>query len=497
MRSGAACMGCRCSGSPTGWMRVGSRRPRSSPSRSSRITWSASNRNRRTAAKLEMIATETQMRWMKTIIRTALRLCYRVEVSGLEHFHAAGRRVLVVANHTSFLDAALLSAFLPDDLTFAINTHVAKRWWVRPFLRLVQSFPMDPTSPYSTRALIRFLQEDRKAVIFPEGRITVTGALMKIYDGTGMIADKSGSVLLPVRIDGAQYTPFSRLRGRVRLRWFPRIRLTILPPTRIELPEAVRGRARRQKAGAVLADVMTQIMFATSHYRRTLFDAPLDAKGIHGGRHPVIEDIERQPLSYNSLVMRAFILGRLVSPLTKHGEPVGVLLPNAVGTAVVFFGLHLYGRVPAMLNYTVGAQGMASACRTAKIRTVLASRRFVEAAKLKAAVEMLEQEVKVVFLEDLRTRIGVLDKLAALLAVPFARMLYRGLLGAPKPESPAVILFTSGSEGAPNGVVLSHVNLLANAQQIAARVAFSSHDKILNALPVFHSFGLTAGTLLP
>ena len=437
------------------------------------------------------------MRWMKTIIRTALRLCYRVEVSGLEHFHAAGRRVLVVANHTSFLDAALLSAFLPDDLTFAINTHVAKRWWVRPFLRLVQSFPMDPTSPYSTRALIRFLQEDRKAVIFPEGRITVTGALMKIYDGTGMIADKSGSVLLPVRIDGAQYTPFSRLRGRVRLRWFPRIRLTILPPTRIELPEAVRGRARRQKAGAVLADVMTQMMFATSHFRRTLFDALLDAKDIHGWRHPVIQDIERQPLSYNSLVMRAFILGRLVSPLTKHGEPVGVLLPNAVGTAVVFFGLHLYGRVPAMLNYTVGAQGMASACRTAKIRTVLASRRFVEAAKLKAAVEMLEQEVKVVFLEDLRTRIGVLDKLAALLAVPFARMLYRGLLGAPKPESPAVILFTSGSEGAPKGVVLSHVNLLANAQQIAARVAFSSHDKILNALPVFHSFGLTAGTLLP
>lgn len=437
------------------------------------------------------------MRWMKTIIRTALRLCYRVEVNGLEHFRAAGKRVLVVANHTSFLDAVLLAAFLPDDLTFAINTHVAKRWWVRPFLRLVRSFPMDPTSPYSTRALIRFLQEDRKAVIFPEGRITVTGALMKIYDGTGMIADKSGSVLLPVRIDGAQYTPFSRLRGRVRLRWFPHIRLTILPPTRIELPEAVRGRTRRQKAGAVLADVMTQMIFATSHYLRTLFDALLDAKGIHGGRHLVVEDIERQPLSYNSLVMRAFILGRLVSPLAKHGETVGVLLPNAVGTAIVFFGLHLYGRVPAMLNYTVGAQGMVSACRTAKIQIVFASRRFVEAAKLKAAVEMLEQEVKVVFLEDLRTRIGVLDKLAALLAVPFARMLYRGLLGAPKPESPAVILFTSGSEGTPKGVVLSHVNLLANAQQIAARIAFSSHDKILNALPVFHSFGLTAGTLLP
>jgi len=437
------------------------------------------------------------MRWLQSLIKSVLTLCFRVEVHGLEHFQAAGKRVLVVANHTSFLDAVLLAAFLPDDLTFAINTQVAKRWWVRPFLRLVRSFPMDPTSPYATRALIRYLQDDRKAVIFPEGRITVTGALMKIYDGTGMIADKSGSMLLPVRIDGAQYTPFSRLRGRVRLRWFPSIRLTILPPTRISLPESVRGRARRQKAGAVLADVMTQMMFATSNYRKTLFGALLDAKRIHGGGHRVIEDIERQPLSYNALIMRSIILGRLIAPMTKRRSPVGVLLPNAVGTAVTFFALHLFGRVPAMLNYTVGSKGMVSACTTAGIQTVLTSRRFVTAAKLGSAVDALANVVKVVYLDDFRDRVGILDKLLALLAVPFARALYHGLFGAGKPDDPAVVLFTSGSEGTPKGVVLSHSNLLANAQQIAARVAFSSQDKILNALPVFHSFGLTAGTLLP
>lgn len=437
------------------------------------------------------------MRLIKTLLKAILKLCYRVEVTGAENFAAAGNRVLVVANHTSFLDAVLLATFLPDGLTFAINTHVAKRWWVRPFLKLVQSFPMDPTSPYSTRALIRYLQEDRKAVIFPEGRITVTGSLMKIYDGTGMIADKSRAKLLPVRIDGAQYTPFSRLRGRVRLRWFPRIHLTILPPTSIDLPDTVRGRARRQKAGAVLGDVMTQMMFATSSYRQTLFDALLDAKHIHGGRHRVIEDIERQPLSYNALIMRAFILGRLVAPLARRGEYVGVLLPNTAGTAVVFFGLHLYGRVPAMINYTTGAQGMLSACNTAKIHTVLTSRRFVGAAKLQAAMEMLGKDVRVVYLEDLRARVGTSVKLSALLAMPFARLIYHGFLKAPQPESPAVVLFTSGSEGTPKGVVLSHANLLANAKQVAARFAFSSQDIILNALPLFHSFGLTAGTLLP
>lgn len=437
------------------------------------------------------------MYWLKAIIRIVLRVLYRVEIHGMEHFEAAGKRVLVVANHTSFLDAVLLAAFLPQDLTFAINTHVAKRWWVRPFVKLVRSFPMDPTSPYSTRALIRYLQEDRKAAIFPEGRITVTGSLMKIYDGTGMIADKSGAKLLPVRIDGAQYTLFSRLRGRVRIRWFPKIRLTVLPSTKIDPGADVRGRARRHKAGAILADVMTQMMFATSSYQQTLVAALLDAKRIHGGRHLVIEDIERQPLSYNDLIMRSLILGRLTGDLTERGEYVGVLLPNAAATAVVFFGLHICGRVPAMLNYTVGAQGMVSACRTAKIKTVLTSRRFVEAAKLTNAVEALSNEVQVVLLEDLRKRVGLITKLVALASVPLARLIYRQIVGAPKPDSPAVVLFTSGSEGTPKGVVLSHANVLANSRQIAARIPFGSHDVILNALPLFHSFGLTAGTLLP
>jgi acyl-[acyl-carrier-protein]-phospholipid O-acyltransferase / long-chain-fatty-acid--[acyl-carrier-protein] ligase len=434
---------------------------------------------------------------LKWLVKLLLKLCYRVEVHGLENFSAAGKRVLIVANHTSFLDAVLLAAFLPDDLTFAINTHVAKRWYVRPFLRLVRSFPMDPTSPYSTRSLIRYLQEDKKTVIFPEGRITVTGSLMKIYDGTGMIADKSGCAVLPIRIDGAQYTPFSRLRGRVRLRWFPKIRVTLLAPSQVAVPNSLRGRCRRQKAGAILADLMTQMMFATSNYRQTLLDALLDAKRIHGGEHRVVEDIERQPLSYNALLVRSLILGRLACRFTDKSAPVGVLLPNVNGTLVVFLGLHLYGRVPAMLNYTIGTQGMQSACRTANVKVVLTSRRFVQAAKLQAAVKALKSQTNVVYLEDLREHVGVGQKLGAIISMPFTRYIYRRRSQGATADSPAVILFTSGSEGTPKGVVLSHANVLANTKQIAARVAFCSQDIILNALPLFHSFGLTAGALLP
>jgi acyl-[acyl-carrier-protein]-phospholipid O-acyltransferase/long-chain-fatty-acid--[acyl-carrier-protein] ligase len=436
------------------------------------------------------------MEILKALVRVLLTLLYRVEVRGLEHYRAAGKRVLIIANHTSFLDAALLTAFLPDKLTFSIYPRWARTWWVRPFLYFVDVFPMEPANPYALRSLIRYLQEDHRAVIFPEGRMTITGSLMKIYPGPGLVADKSGATVLPVRIEGAQYTPFTRLRGRVRRRLFPRIRLHIQPPRSIVVPAELRGRVRRRATGRVLADMMTEMMFATSNYRRTLFEALLDARRVHGGGHVVAEDVERQPLAYNRLIGRSFVLGAAMARATEPGEYVGLLLPNALATVVAFFGLHTRGRVPAMLNYSAGVQGLVLACRTARLRRVYSSRRFVQAARLEQTVAQLAREVDVRYLEDLRAEIRPIDKLRGLLNAHFARRTYRRLSKA-GPDDPAVVLFTSGTEGAPKGVVLSHANLLANCEQVSARVDFGTRDKVLNALPLFHSFGLTAGALLP
>ncbi|MEW6647632.1 MAG: AMP-binding protein [Pseudomonadota bacterium] len=437
------------------------------------------------------------MELFKRALRWLLKALYQVEVKGLENLEQGGRRVLIVANHTSFLDAVLLVAFLPGPLTFAVNTFVAQNKLLKPFLALAKIFPMDPTNPLSAKSLIRYLQQDNRAVIFPEGRITVTGSLMKIYDGTGLVADKSEAMVVPVRIDGAQYTPFSRLRGRMRLRWLPKITLTVLEPRRIAPPAEIRGRARRKAAGRALAEIMTEMMFATSNYRRTLFQALLDARKVHGGSHVIVEDIQRRPLTYNKLIAAAFVLGDVIAQKTKHGEYVGLLLPSMTSTVAAFLGLHAYGRVPAMLNYTIGANGMRSACETAQIRTVITSRRFIDAAKLGDAVRQLGEQVNLVYLEDLAKNITPLDKLNGLALAHLASWAYRRNGGAGDADAPAVVLFTSGSEGAPKGVVLSHANLLANREQLAARVDFSAQDIILNALPLFHSFGLTAGTLLP
>lgn len=435
------------------------------------------------------------MKLIRLLVRLVFRLLYRVRVVGLEHYQAAGPRTLIVANHTSFLDPPLLVSFLPDRLTFAINTQIARLWWVRPVLRIVDCLPLDPTRPQSLRSLIRCLQGDRRTVVFPEGRITVTGGLMKIYAGPALVADRAGAVVLPVRIDGAQYTPASRLRGRVRLRWFPPITITFLPPRRLAAPAGARGRARRRAVGQQLADLMTELMFRTAHYRRTLAGALIEARRVHGGKHEISEDIDRQPVTYAQLLSRSWTLGGLMARGTQPGEVVGLLLPGSVATLYALVGAHSRGRVPAMLDYSRGPETVRAACAIARIGRIFTSRQFVAAARLDALVGALEGTCRVLYLEDLRDQVGALDRVAG-----HWRLLGARLAGSrredPRADDPAVVLFVDGADGAPRGVVLSHANLLANAAQATARVDVGAQDVILNALPPYTAYGLTTGTLL-
>ncbi len=432
---------------------------------------------------------------VKAALAAVLRILYRVKVRGTDNLKKAGKRAVIVANHVSFLDGVLLGAFLPTKPTFAVYTRIARQWWLKPFFAVVDVFRMDPTNPMAIKSLIKEIQRDRHCVIFPEGRLTVTGSLMKIYEGPGMIADKADAMLVPVRIDGAQYTPFSRLRGKVRLRWFPKITITILEPRRFELPKDVVGRARRQLAGLMLYDVMSEMIFETCDYRRTLFEALLDARAIHGGNHPILEDVERKPMSYDGLVLGSFVLGRKIARMTKAKEYVGLMLPNSVGAVVAFFALQATGRVPAMLNYSTGSKNMVSALAAAEIKTILTSRRFVEMAKFDDVIETLAVHARIIYLEDLREDVSIVDKVVSFFARLAPRLAHRRANA--KWDDPAVVLFTSGSEGTPKGVVLSHGNLLANRHQLAAVIDFNPTDIVFNALPMFHSFGLTAGTLLP
>ncbi len=428
---------------------------------------------------------------LRPLLRGLARLLFRVDIR-FRQSDFSHQRLLIVANHESFLDGLLLGLFLPIDPVFVVHTSIAGNFWFRILLSQVDYLAVDPTSPMAMKKVIRLIESGRPVVIFPEGRITLTGSLMKVYDGPAFVAAKTGATVIPVRLDGASRSYFSRLSGRHPKEIFPKIKLTVLPEAHFPMPEAATAKLRRRKAGEQMRRLMQEMIFA-SRPEQTIYSALCDAAEIFGrGRRP-LEDIKQIEYSYNDLLKMTLILARQVERMTQPGERVGLLLPNLVPTLGLIFGLSARRRVPAMLNYTAGVDAMQAACDGAEIRTIITSRAFVEQGKLTDKLAGLNG-VQLHYLEDIREQIGLGDKLWLMLyAIHFPRAFELRT----SPEEAAVVLFTSGSEGKPKGVVLPHRAILANIAQIRAVIDFSVYDKVLNALPIFHSFGLTAGALLP
>ncbi|MDP2027073.1 bifunctional acyl-ACP--phospholipid O-acyltransferase/long-chain-fatty-acid--ACP ligase [Sulfuriferula sp.] len=428
---------------------------------------------------------------IKTLLRGVCRLLFRVEIRGQACLPSNGK-LLVIANHESFLDGLLLGLFLPFRATFVVHTTVLNNTLFRWLLSYVPHLAVDPTSPLAMKKVIRLLEAGEPVVIFPEGRITLTGSLMKVYDGPGFVAAKTGATILPVRLDGAARSYFSRLSGQYPRRLFPKITLSIQPVTAIAMPDAPSAKLRRRMAGDAMRRAMQEMLFASQPVQ-TLFSAFLDAMSVHGRGTRLIEDMRQNEESYGQLLSKSLALGRLVGKISTPGETLGVLLPNVTSTICLIFGMSAMRRVPAMLNYTAGSAGMQNACVAAGVRTLLTSRQFIEAAKLAPALAGLNA-IRLVYLEDLRPQFSLWDKIWL---IGYARW-FPGLAVPPgNPDAPAVVLFTSGSEGKPKGVVHSHRGILSNIAQIRAVIDFSPSDKFMISLPLFHAFGFTCGGIMP
>lgn len=429
----------------------------------------------------------------RALARGLFRLAFRVEVRGAEHLERLEGPAVVTPNHQSFLDGALLAAFLPG-MRFAVDTFIAKQGWARPFLALADHVTIDPTNPMGTRVLARALADGDKICVFPEGRITVTGSLMKINGGPGMLADKARCPVVPVCIEGAQRSVLSRMHGRLRLGLFPRITITVMPPVATPDVTGLVGKRRRAALKSWLSRLMTETVFAAGERPPTLACALLDAGRRTGRGEAAVQDGDFTTLSYRALTARALVLGRILARGTAPGEAVGLLLPTASPTAAAFFGLVAHGRPAAMLNFTAGAESIKAACRAAGVRRIVTSAQFVEKGRLGPLVEDLAADHAILYLEDVKRGLTLGDTLLGLaaLAVPERLLPPQGT-----PDEVAAILFTSGSEGPPKGVALTHGNLLANMAQVASVVDFTRQDVVFNCLPVFHSFGLLGGMLLP
>jgi len=420
-----------------------------------------------------------------------LKLVYRVDDSRARQLADAPAPVIYVVTHRSRLDPALMLSLLPANTLHILDETSAKSMRLEPFKALARTIAFNAEHLFVSRRLVRHLRgKGRLAVYFPEAVEPSTKGWL-LYRAVARIASRADANIVPIFIDGySRATPGAVKANATAMPSLPRLTITALPARTIaELGE--RSVSPTPPPSNVLFDRVAEARFAATDLGRPLFAAIRDAADRFGPSSIITEDVVMGALSYRKLFMAARIVAGKIAPKIGRAPTVGILLPNANGVVITMLGLWSCGRAAAMINYTAGPANVASAIKTAAVKTVISSRAFVDKAGIQDIVEAVESTgAKIVWLEDVREKTTIFDKLlgATLWRVPHARA---------SAEKPAVVLFTSGSEGSPKAVVLSHRNMVANAMQVEARLALTPADKLLNVLPVFHSYGLTGGTILP
>lgn len=436
---------------------------------------------------------ERQTQRAKKCIKALLAFWFRVKING--EYKPAPNSV-IIANRTSVIDVLLLAVFLPEQLTVALPPRMYKKLWVNILILFADVIVIDPASALASKALIKAIRSGKRCVIFPQGLSGKQDNNLKVYDGPGFVVQKAGAEVIPIRIEGAEHSIFAINKSKNRIRLFPKITLHILPPQLFLQPKHLP--VDRNAVSTRLFRLISDLTFANSFQPKSLFAALLDGVHIGGKNKSRIEDSNRTPLTYRQFLARCFILGRQMKKQTKPGEYVGVMMPTTSAGMITFFALHAYRRIPAMLNFSMGFYNIFSACATAGIKTIYTSKQFIATAKLEALIDELSAAgIKIRFLEEFKTSIHLGNKIAGIVKALFPELAYYLLGDKCDPEQTGLVLFTSGSEGLPKGVALSHSNILANCYQMMSRVDFTTNDVFFNALPIFHCFGLTAGSMIP
>lgn len=427
------------------------------------------------------------------IIFTFLKVRYKINFD----IKDLPEKAIFISNHVSFLDPILLYAFLPGNPFLALNSYLLRKKWVRFFLKGADIIEFNPIDPTSLKEVLAKIEEGRRCFMFPEGRLTKSGGLMKIYEAPGIIADKAEAVIVPVWIDGMEYSHFSILKGKVPLRPLPKTLISIDKPIKFKLDDNLRR--QRDYLSNKIHRIMIDMKFKTLYKKNvSLFSLLIQTAKIQGkngffSRPKFLEDAKRKPQSFKDIVIRSFILGNYFKKIFKRQENIGLLLPNSCANLYVFFGLVAYERVPAMLNFSSGTASVISMCKTAVINNIITSKEFIKTAKLEDLIDtLIGTGLKIHYLEDIAKNFTIKDKIVAYLQYKRKEIPYKKT-----GEQKCVILFTSGSEGTPKAVVLTHNNLHANIIQCKCMIDINNTDIIFNVLPMFHSFGLTIGTIFP
>jgi len=423
----------------------------------------------------------------QAIALVKLRTLFRLRLPDQQPGSAPDRPVVHVYPRQSGLDAAVLWSVLDRDCLHVLHPDDQRSlilFGMRLFAR---------TAHEGDTAAIEAALADGHPVVVPcPADAEPSPDTLAAYSALAALARKHSAVMRAMHVRGSRFSLWSAYpRSEAPRHLLPRLKLAQSDLLDFNDVSPASNGATAPRDEDRVHDLLAEARLASNDLDRGLFLAFRDAADRYGKAGAVLEDALGGKLTYKQMLIGARVLGARFAAISQPGEALGVMLPNANAAIVTFLALQSAGRVAAMLNYTAGPAALVSALSTAKIRTVLASRAFVEKAGLEAQVSAIEKAgVSIIWLEELRESVSRTEKAGAFLN-------WRKPLRPVEAGDPAVILFTSGSEGTPKGVVLSHRNIHANAAQAEARIDISVRDKLFNVLPVFHCFGLTGGAILP
>jgi len=430
------------------------------------------------------------------LLRLLLRLVFRFRVEGAEALRGPGP-MLLCPNHTSWLDWAFVLVCLDDDWKFVASSTTAQATWIhRKMMINSRTFPVDNTSSFAVRGMAEHLEQGGKLVLFPEGRISSTTTLMRIYDGTAFLVHRTGAKVVTCYLRNAVRVKWVRHKGWTQ--WFPRVSVHFSAPLTAPDTSALAHNVARQKITQWLRDqIMLQQFEAEMRCGPATLPAAIAATARAMPGRIALEDISFTELTYSRLMVATDVLQRTLGRhlSAARGERIGVMLPTVNGAVTTVLALWSLGKTPAFLNYSTGPAVMLACAQLAGLKQVLTSRAFLDKAKINLQ-PLHDAGLQFIYLEDVRAEVTGITKLAAAArnVFSFAHALTHAPVSA---TDTAAVIFTSGSEGVPKGVELSHRGMLANLRQIFAAADLRDDDRFFNALPFFHSFGLVGGIVAP
>jgi acyl-[acyl-carrier-protein]-phospholipid O-acyltransferase/long-chain-fatty-acid--[acyl-carrier-protein] ligase len=413
---------------------------------------------------------------------------YRIRIDGQEHVPSRGP-ALLVCNHLSHIDGALVGACLQRFVRFLVYKPYYEHWAVNPLLRMLHAIPVGGGREAigAIDAARRELQNGHVVCIFAEGAISRTGNLLPFKRGLERIVDGLDVPIVPVYLDRVWGSVFSYKGGRFLWKWPARLPYPVTVSFGAPLPSTT-------PAAEVRIALMTIGAHATSlrrGSRDTLGRAFIASAKRRWGAF-CMADSSTPELSYGRALTAVLLLSRWLRRTAGTQANVGVLLPASVGGALANIAIAVAGKTSVNLNFTAGPVAMRAAIERCGIRTILTSRKFLAKADI-APVEGM------VFLEDVMGGFSSAAR-AVMLATAYvtpARLLSRMHSRDTGTNALATIVFSSGSTGVPKGVMLSHANILANTDAVAQVFELRRDDVMVGVLPFFHSFGFSITLWLP